>query len=456
MTVTIKLYSFTKDENSTKVPSGTAGTQYTGLLIEPCSVLNPVLKVNGITGYSYNYAYIQEFSRYYFITDWHTENGFWYLSMRVDAMASFKSVIGSSTQYVLRAASVQDQYIVDTLFPTTGEMTHSTAQINEGLASFLPNGVFVLNITGSVDGTVGCYACTWTTFKNVIKKMLLTNSDDTFWANLADGIRESIFHPFEHLGTVIWYPADYIDLTGITATTSITLGTISLTSSTTYPMSFYYLSSPSIWQSNSISLPKHPQASTNGKYMNLKPYSQYIYSDDIFGDIELDPLKLIDKTTFQIWKVTDPATGVQIVTLPDGATREGQAGVMISMENNSLNIGGFLQQALATGLGLVEGDYVGAAAGAASAALSLMPTITSSSQMGSTVLSWRPITLEAYFWKSTGHDDANKGKPYCKTKQINTLSGYVLTDRAHISGSSMTSTEQEMITGIMDGGFYYE
>lgn len=456
MSISIKLYSFSKYENSTKVPSGSAGTTYNGVLIEPCSVLNPVIKVNGINGYSYNYAYIPTFSRYYFITDWETQDGFWYLTLRVDPMGSFKSTIGSSTQFVLRAAGVQDTYLVDTLYPTTGEMTHSTTQISEGLNSFLPNGVFVMNITGSVDGTVGCYACTWTTFKNVIKKMLLTNSDDTFWSNLADGIRESIFHPFEHLGTVIWYPADYIDLDGITATTSITLGNIALTSSTTYPMSFYYLSSPSIWQSTSITLPKHPQASANGKYMNLKPYTQYIYSDDIFGNIELDPLKLIDTSSFYIYKTTDPATGVQIVSLPDGSMRVGQAGVMISMENNSLNIGGFLQQALATGASLIEGNYVGAAASVASAAMSLVPTITSSSQMGSTVLSWRPISLESYFWKSTGHDDTNKGKPYCKTKQINTLSGYVLTDNSHISSSAMTSTEQDMIKSIMDSGFYYE
>lgn len=456
MSVTIKLYSFSKYENSTKVPAGTAGTQYTGLLIEPCSVLNPIIKVNGITGYSYNYAYISEFSRYYFITDWNTENGFWYLTMRIDVMGSFKTTIGASTQYVLRAASAQDPYIVDTLYPTTGEMTKSSVEVNSGLQSYLPNGMFVLNVTGSAAGTVGSYACTWTTFKNLIKKMLLTNSDDTWWANLADGIRESIFHPFEHLGNVIWFPADYIDIDGITATTSLTLGNITITSSSATPMSFYYLSTPSIWQSNSLTLPKHPQASTYGKYMNLKPYSQYIYSDDIFGNIEMDPLKLIDKTTFTVGKITDPASGVQILALPDGSTHSAQVGVMISMENNSLNIGGFLQSTVAAAVEAVTGDYVGAAASVASAALSLQPTVSSRSQCGATVNVWRTVTVDAYFWKSAGQDPTDKGKPYCKTKTINTLSGYVLTEGAHISATNMSSTEQNMITSIMDQGFFYE
>lgn len=462
MSIAIKLYSFSKYENSTKVPSGSAGTTYNGVLIEPCSVLNPVIKVNGINGYSYNYAYISTFSRYYFITDWETQDGFWYLTLRVDPMGSFKTTIGSSTQFVLRAAGAQDTYLVDTLYPTSGEMTTSTAVVTEGLQSYLEDGIFVLNITGSADATVGTYACLWSTFKNVIKKMLLMNSDDTFWSNLADGIRESIFHPFEHLGTVIWFPPDYIDLEGITPTNSITLGSINLTSSSAAPMEFYYLTTPSIWQSNSITLPKHPQASTYGKYMNLKPYSQYIYSDGVFGNIELDPLKMVDTTTFRIWKLTDPATGIQIVELPDGSSRTGQVGVMISMENNSLNLGGVVQGLASAALGIATGgastavQAISAAGGVASAALSLQPSVSSTSQYGSTANVWQPIAVLAYFWKSSGHDDVNMGKPYCKTKQINTLSGYILTDNSHISSTIMTSSEQDMITSIMDSGFYYE
>lgn len=460
MSVSLKLYSFSKYENSTKVPSGSAGTTYTGVLIEPCSVLNPVIKVNGINGYSYNYAYISDFSRYYFITDWETQDGFWYLTLRVDPMGSFKTTIGNSTQYVERAAGVQDTYLVDTLYPTSGKYSHSVVELEEGMNSYLPDGTFVLNVTGSTQSTVGSYACDWHTFKNVIKEMVLKYDDNSWWTNIGQGIRNSIWQPFKHLGNVIWFPSDYIDTSGITGVHRLYLGNVYLDGSTlhdgVYDMTFYYLDNPSVYNSSSETLPKHPQASTYGKYMNLKPFTRYIYHDGVFGDIELDPLRLIDDSTVGIGKITDPATGVQILQLPDGQCRTGQVGVMIPMENNSLNIGGFLTSVVSTIASAYTGNFVGATAGAFAATESAVPTTTSTSQMGSTVLTWQYTTIDCYFWESSGHDDTNKGKLYCKTKKINTLSGYIQTSDAHISSTSMSSAEQDMITSIMDSGFYYE
>ena len=453
--VTLKLYSLSKEENSTKQPTG--GITATGVLIEPCSVLNPVIKLNNIIAYSYNYAYVQEFGRYYFINDWVSEDGFWYVKMNVDVMATFKSAIGSSTQYILRAAGAQDEYILDTMYPSTGKVSHSQVQINSALMDYLPDGVFVINVMGSSDnGTIGSYACYWSTFKNVISEMYLMNDDDTWWSNLADGIRNSIFQPFDHIANVIWFPADYMDTSGITSVSSITLGTIVLSSTPGKPMTFYPISTPSVWNSSSKSLPKHPQASSYGKYMNLKPFTQYIYSDDIFGNIELDPLKLVDKSTFTIWKVTDPLTGLQIVALPDEQTRVGQCGVLISMENNSLNIGGLLSSIATAGVSLATANPVGAIAGLMSATDAAIPVTSSTSQQGSTIQVHRSVALDAFFWNATGHDDAHKGKPYCKTKQINTLSGYILTENAHVETPNMTVAEQEMITSIMNSGFYYE
>ena len=458
MTVTMKLYTFAKDENSTKTPTGSSGTQYTGILVEPCTVLNPIIKLNGVNAYSYNYAYVQEFGRYYFIVDWETIEGFWYIHCKVDVMASFKSTIGSSTQYVLRAHSAQNEYIVDTMFPPTGQCTKTGTEIKQNLTdALLENGTFVLNITGSADATVGSYMCGWSTFKNVISEMLLTNDDNTLWgANLSKGIRNAISQPFKHLGNVIWIPDSYSPTTGTTTVTSITLGNTTLTSTPAKPLTFYYTTAPLGWTSSSITLPKHPQASTYGKYMNLKPYTQYIYSDDSYGLIELDPLKLIDTTTFTVGKVTDPATGTQILQLPDGQSRTAQIGVMISMENNSLNLGGILSSVAHAAVAAATDNPIAMASSIVGATESLIPTISSCPQTGSTVTNFRDIYLYSYFWNSVGHDTSHKGNAYCATKQISTLSGYILTSNAHIENSIMSATEQEMIVNFMDSGFYYE
>ena len=448
----MKLYSFAKDENSTKIPAGTAGTQYTGVLVEPCSVLNPVIKLNGISAYSYNYAYIQDFSRYYFISDWETADGFWFIHCTVDVMGSFKTTIGGSTQFVERAAGAQDTYLIDDMYPTTGEMTTDVVELEQGMNSYLPDGWFVLNITGSTQSTVGSYACDWETFKLLINEMVLRYDDNNWWTNLNQGIRNSIYQPFKHLGNVIWFPYDYIDVSGITGVHHLYLGNVEINNNS---MTFYYLDSPSIYNSSSVTLTKHPQAATYGKYMNLKPFTQYIYHDGVFGNIELDPLKLVDQTTVSIGKITDPMTGVQTLQLPDGQFRVGQVGVMIPMENNSLNIGGFLSSAVEAVTAAVTKQYDQIAGSVLSAAGSLLPTTTTTSQMGSTVLTWQYTTIDCYFWKTTGHDATHLGTPYCKTKQINTLSGYIKTNGAHLSSTSMSATEQDMITAIMDSGFYY-
>ena len=457
MSVSMKLYSFSKDENSTAQPTG--GTSISGLLIEPCSILNPVIKLNGVTAYSYNYAYIQDFARYYFITDWETADGFWYIHCNVDPMASFKTAIGNSTQYVLRAAGAQNQYIVDTLYPSTGEMTGAVVELEQGMASYLPDGWFVLNITGSSQSTIGSYACDWHTFKNVINEMVLKYDDNNWWTNLTQGVRNSIWQPFKHLGNVIWFPDNYIDISGISPIHRLYLGNVYLDGTNIhddeYDMSFYYLSQPSGFSSDLETLPKHPQAATYGKYMNLKPFTQYIYHDGVFGNIELDPTKLIDETEVRISKMTDPATGVQTLHLPDGQYRVSQVGVMIPMENNSLNIGGFLSSAAGAISGVITENPIAVAGSVLQMSNPLQTVVSSTSQMGSTVLTWDYSTITCFFWNAAGHDDTNKGKPYCQTKKINTLSGYILTDKAHISGSSMTATEQEMITSIMDSGFYY-
>lgn len=457
--VHLKLYSFSKKRNSTKVPSSSAGTSYTGVIVEPTSVLDPIVKLEGITAYNYNYVYIQEFSRYYFINDWHTENGFWFINLTIDVLASHRSVIRSSTQYIERSASNVNEYIVDTLFPSSGNITKSVVEVNEGLQSFVQNGIFVLNITGSSGSTLGPYACDWTTFKNFVAEMTLKYDDDTFFGNIADGIRNSIWKPFDHIGSVIWFPADYIDLTGITPLGRLYLGNIYIESSATRPMSFYHLTLPSLWTSSSFNIPKHPQAATYGKYMNLKPYSQYIYRDSIFGDIEIDPLKIINTTSATVGKITDPTTGLQVLTLPDGQSRVGQVGVLIPMENNSLNLGGILTSIAGTVASALAGGpaaAIASSAGIIGAADSTLQTTTSTSQSGSTALVWMPIVIDCYFWNSVGHDAANLGRAYCQTGQISAFSGYLKCNNSHIEGGLLSSAEIDMIQSLMDSGFYYE
>ena len=119
MAIEVKLYSFSKKENSTKRPSGN-GYVVSGNLNNNTSITAPAISFKAdvsITGY--NYAYIESFQRYYKITSWEYVLGLWRASMVVDALASWKPEIGNMSAYVLRSASANNPDVIDGLFPST-------------------------------------------------------------------------------------------------------------------------------------------------------------------------------------------------------------------------------------------------------------------------------------------------------------------------------------------------
>ena len=67
---------------------------YLGTLKDETSVINPVVLMEIDNPSGYNYAYIPDFNRYYFIDDFiSVRTGLWQISMSVDVLQSFKDEI---------------------------------------------------------------------------------------------------------------------------------------------------------------------------------------------------------------------------------------------------------------------------------------------------------------------------------------------------------------------------
>ena len=133
MSFTATFYTFSKRINSTKQPSG--GTSYSIILKAPSGVLNPNIQLDiGQDGNpsSYTYCYIAEFARYYWVSHWRWDNRLWTAECKVDSMSSWKNSIGSSTEYVIRAASARNPAIMDGLYP----VHFASGEIGGVLASF--------------------------------------------------------------------------------------------------------------------------------------------------------------------------------------------------------------------------------------------------------------------------------------------------------------------------------
>lgn len=89
----------------------------TGLLKEETSVTSPsiLIEKNDENILNYNYVFIQEFNRYYFIDDITSENNhLWRLACSVDVLMSFKTeILHIQNPYVARNQYQYDTNIVD-------------------------------------------------------------------------------------------------------------------------------------------------------------------------------------------------------------------------------------------------------------------------------------------------------------------------------------------------------
>lgn len=71
-------------------------TDFQGVLREQSSIINPVIKLQSTELPDFNYAYVPDFKRYYFIVGIRNiSTNIWELSLGVDVLESFKSSLAN-------------------------------------------------------------------------------------------------------------------------------------------------------------------------------------------------------------------------------------------------------------------------------------------------------------------------------------------------------------------------
>lgn len=85
-----------------------------GSLRNDCDVLNPVIEVSVENPFIYNYAYIPDFKRYYFIDRFViSRQGLYRLYMSVDVLKSFEPLISNTEGYIRRSQFAEPSRLVD-------------------------------------------------------------------------------------------------------------------------------------------------------------------------------------------------------------------------------------------------------------------------------------------------------------------------------------------------------
>ena len=139
--MTITLLPYSGDKNALNKVFGT-GQQMTGYtLTDPSEVVTPIIRIDsrqnetgGFDPTNYNMAYIDEFQRYYWITDMRTEDNYiWRIYLRSDPLSSFASQISSLDAYCLRTSNpvYQSYEVVDPDAPMKAHNWVRNFKINE-------------------------------------------------------------------------------------------------------------------------------------------------------------------------------------------------------------------------------------------------------------------------------------------------------------------------------------
>ena len=315
MAITATFYKNDKKINSTKLPTSSPDDITLQVeLKDVTSMFTPSLVISAdvftdglghiVNPMRYNYCYLPDFERYFFVRSWSWIVGRWECALEVDVMASFKAEIGNTNAFILRAASQYDADIIDTKYPTRmneagslqeqslfGATTPWNTDIkNAGIGS----GFYVISVVNddiSAIGGVSYYALSATVMQELMNKLFAAPT----WMNITDAnisadMQKMLFNPMQYITSVMWIPRG-LNTSGMTSTNTLPLGWWSLT----LTGGFYRLNvqNTAIEFTMTASMLYHPQYdASKRRWLQLSPYTTAGLYMPPFGFIPLDMTKL--------------------------------------------------------------------------------------------------------------------------------------------------------------------
>ena len=485
---------FAKKENSTKVPpSGTLTLALQGILKEPCSIMTPVIKIerlpaDAIPG-DYTYARWVQADRYYFIEDWVWVNGLWEVHMKEDVLATFKTVIGNSTEYVLRTDSTTDfnGEITDTTYPATTDIVSESYSLSNIFTTDLTVGCYIVGIisggTSQAVGAISYFAMTSAQF-GALKDKLFSNDNleimgiidsggQQLVQDLSQEVLKTLYNPYQYIVSCMWFPFGKSAIPSTSSVTSIKIGWWD------YPLSGDRLYAQTFELGNEqFAITAHPQAS-RGSYLNYAPYTRRTLLGR-FGSVPIDTTMfvvgnkinisyMIDLITGQCYtkisrrdETTSPPAedlliernfllGVPIQIAQVGTDYLGTA---VSAINTIPQIMGGAISGIASGKGAIMGAIAGGASGIYNTLQSAMPQVETSGQNGSFLAPVNNTHVIEQFYKIVDEDIAHRGRPLCELRQLNTLSGFILCAEGEIDISCYDNERKEIVRYLTEGFFW--
>ena len=507
----VSLAKFNKKINSIEVPTA-SWNDYNCRLLEDTSLLSPVIELEytGTDIFDYNYAYIPDFKRYYYLSDIVSNKGVWNIHLIVDVLASHYGDIVNSSQYVTRSSHSYNENIIDTSYLTYIDNTYNyifntidnakqggndVTRYNNKTGQWIgtnyfnlrySNGAFCIGVISNNASGMTYYIMPYTTFREFVQGVLsLVPSDMT---DVSNGVGKALFNPMQYITFCKWYPSLPLPDNVAPMVRSINIGGYDFNFSTVdtfcYPLTGEQVEKFRCY----IPVPNRTEYGTY-PYLSLSPYCNYNLYMQPFGDIPIDSTKIYKAYHIRIEWTVDYTTGTcNLIVYNDSNSgivynTSSSIGVDIPLSSmvvdwkGALMLGGLAlvrdkigdisfkdvsntvdwydnDKGLLSGLTTGNKTFIGTAMDVIGASIGqVQSTGTPGSILGYNSL--RP-RLYCWFYKQVEHDDDNLGRPLCKVKLLSTIPGYLVCRNPHIDFSITHPTVEEVqkINTFLSTGVY--
>lgn len=466
----VKFFTLSKNTNSTKQPDTSGGAAYQCILKAASSIVNPTIRLDmGQAGNpaAYNYAYISEYGRYYFVRNWTWSGRLWECDLQVDVLATYKNQILASSQYVSRSGSAKNVRVPDTIYPVEAQSQYSSVSWTSPFSSSAAagEGTYILSMFGKFGSLVN-YALNYTTFRQLGVKLFdnavyTAGSTSEYLEKLTDQIWQSTFNPLQYVTNCIWLPYDVstsgtFELSAGWYDLGISGGYVSPGSSRKFIL-------------GNANLPKHPQFESTGyTWLNAEPYTQYYLVCQPFGIVPINGDKIIDATVLTAEIDVDEVTGKASLQIKDGdghiITQTGaQLGVPISIAQASTDFTGIisnLSTAVGGAVGAASGNIIGGTADVIGGAIgtftsAIAPVLSVTGTQGSALKLADDWQLLMITHRLGTRAPERYGEPLAGYTSLSALSGYTQCSNAAIDLPA-TDAEIDSVVSYLNGGFYIE
>ena len=473
MAISATFYTFSKRKNSTKQPTG-SGDSYDVALKSGTSLISPTLLLNIASRPSYNYLSFE--GRYYFVTDIvSVKNDLWEISCAVDALATWKSEIGSTTANILYATGGRSD-IVDTRIPVTSDVAIDSrvAGITGDFTGFTDwsMGIAIISVTGS--GSFGNYLISAGDVSQLLKNVdLFTASTIT---DVTTGLRQLVTNNgvANNLKGAICIPIILSSMGNFGSAQQIVLGNYPCTDSNNNPVVGYEVLDPFLNASTSIGIPWQ-----YSDWRRNVPYTKVYLYVPLIGMLSIASSEVVNEATLTVLYALNVLSGDVAVEIKGGtsgrvlatascniamATPYGSSNISSAKVTSAIGTGVAAVASVALGVATGGAGVVALGGGLAASAAGLLNAVGGETSggggLGGSAVTGLDLGVQCFtVCKTLTDTPANLnsiiGKPVMKKATISTYTGFVQTDGMCVSGN-MTDSEHDIINAACDRGIYYE